>query len=86
VDTTSEIERIELVARSDGQRGRFGYRKKYIISRRYYSVILRWGRENKAEYTYQEQRKDFETSELARAFVIEQMYKKMDKGYERTGV
>ena len=80
------IERIELVARSDGQRGRFGYRKKYTISRRYNSVILRWGRENLPEYTYQEQRKDFDSAELAKAFVVEQVYKKMDKGYERAGV
>jgi hypothetical protein len=38
------------------------------------------------EYTYQEQRKDFPSAELAKAFVIEQVYKKTDKGYERAGV
>jgi hypothetical protein len=35
---------------------------------------------------YQMKYYDFDTEIQARAFATEQMYKKMDKGYERAGV
>jgi chromosome segregation ATPase len=44
------------------------------------------GRAEVQRWLYQMKYYDFATESEARAFATEQMYKKMDKGYERAGV
>ncbi len=77
------MERINLISRSQGRRGQFGYRKRYTITQVENRVIVRWGRAELPTYRDQEQRFEFATEQLAKAFATEQMYKKMDKGYEK---
>ena len=78
------MERIALVSRSQGERGQYGGQKKYTIEvigdNR---VLMRWGKAELGEWTYQSRAVQFDTESKARAFATEQMYKKMDKGYER---
>jgi predicted DNA-binding WGR domain protein len=76
-------EKIVLVSRSQGERGSEGRQKKYIIYLGGNSVVFRWGKAELHESWYQRKVVDFDTEIQARAFAIEQMYKKMDKGYER---
>lgn len=78
-------EKITLVSRSQGERGQHGGQKKYIIRFGFdgKSVVVRWGRAELDESLYQQKVTRFDTEIQARAFAIEQMYKKMDKGYER---
>lgn len=78
----SEIMKVNLVSKSQGQRGRFGYRKVYSIIQRDTLVSIWYGRAELPTYQLQNIRKEFATAELAKAWAIEQMFKKLDKGYE----
>ncbi len=80
------IETIILHADSQGERGQHGGRKRYIIDIVGTQVQFRWGRAEVQRWLYPIKYFDFATESEARAFATEQMYKKMDKGYERAGV
>lgn len=72
-----------LVSRSQGERGATGHRKKYII----YAggdnrVVVRWGRAELDESWYQRKVVEFDSEAYALIWATDQMYKKMDKGYE----
>jgi predicted DNA-binding WGR domain protein len=79
-------ETIILHSKSQGERGQSGNRKRYIIDSVGTQVQVRWGRAEVQRWLYQMKYYDFATESEARAFATEQMYKKMDKGYERAGV
>jgi predicted DNA-binding WGR domain protein len=79
-------ETIILHSKSQGERGECGGRKRYIIDIVGTQVQFRWGRAEVQRWLYQMKYYDFDTEIQARAFATEQMYKKMDKGYERAGV
>ena len=72
----------KLISRSQGQRGQFGYRKSYQIYLRDNGVSIWYGRAELPTYRHKNIRKTFATYELAKAWAIEQMYKKLDNGYE----
>ena len=87
----SEItEEIVLCSRSTGERGERNGLKKYIIrccqqtnpdgvTRVFVNVS--WGRAELHEWSYQVKTHHFDGIASARAFCVEQMYKKTDKGY-----
>jgi predicted DNA-binding WGR domain protein len=79
-------ETIILHAESQGERGQHGGRKRYIIDIVGNRVEFRWGRAEVQRWLYPLKVYEFDTEIQARAFATEQMYKKMDKGYERAGV
>lgn len=76
-------EKIVLVNESQGERGEEGRKKKYIILCSGSRVSFYWGRAEKPEWTYQVKSVTFDTEERAKNYATEQMYKKMDKGYQK---
>jgi predicted DNA-binding WGR domain protein len=83
-------EEIVLCSRSTGERGERNGLKKYIIRCHQRTnqdgvvstwVNVSWGRAENHEWSYQVKSHFFEDIASAQAFCIEQMYKKMDKGY-----
>lgn len=79
---TEEIMRVNLISRSQGQRGQFGYRKVYQIVQRDNRVIIYYGRAELPSYQRNRIEKEFASVAKAKAWAIEQMFKKLDKGYE----
>jgi predicted DNA-binding WGR domain protein len=73
--------KIILEAKSQGQRGDNGYKKRYIIEQfgDNKSVRIRWG---KAETITNRNEKYFTSEFLAQLFIDDQVDKKLKKGYE----
>jgi len=86
----NKVEEMVLLSRSTGERGERNALKKYIIRCHQHTnldgitsifVNVSWGRAENYEWSYQVKTYHFETHAHARAFCVEQMYKKTDKGY-----
>jgi predicted DNA-binding WGR domain protein len=69
-----------LLKRSDGDRGRSGKRKVYEITVSGNLVTCEWGMAEKP--ARQRSTHLFATEQGARAFAIEKMWSKRDRGYE----
>lgn len=82
----SEVVKFKLISRSQGRRGQFGYRKVYHIVQRDDSVSIWYGRAELPTYQLNNIRKTFDSAETAKAWATEQMFKKLDKGYEMESV
>jgi predicted DNA-binding WGR domain protein len=73
---------VVLVSTSQGERGQWGYQKKYIIKVEGRKVVVSWGRAEFGAVGYQEKTRYFANEIEATRFATETMYKKLDKGYE----
>lgn len=77
-----ETKKVVLISKSQGERGQHGRLKRYIIDIVGTQVQFRWGRAEVQSWAYQMKYYDFATEFEASRFATEQMYKKLDKGYE----
>jgi predicted DNA-binding WGR domain protein len=75
-------QRIVLLSKSQGERGQWGYKKKYIIEVEGSVVVVKWGRAEVAPVFYQTKRRFFANDFEASRFATDTMYQKLDKGYE----
>lgn len=75
-------QKIVLLSKSQGQRGQWGYQKKYIILVEGSMVVVKWGRAETPSVFYQNKTRFFANEEEASRFATDTMYQKLDKGYE----